>query len=65
MDHFIHRPYDTSLRFLNFLLPDDDSYTTNVKERLATEYTQEFEQTVAKRGDNSHLSSRRSSDRQG
>ena len=60
MDHFIHRPYDTSLRFLNFLLPDDDSYTTNVKERLATEYTAEFNQTLANRGDNSHISTRRS-----
>jgi len=60
MDHFIHRPYDTSLRFLNFLLPDDDSYTTNVKELLATEYTKEFEQTLANRGDNSHISTRRS-----
>ena len=60
MDHFIHRPYDTSLRFLNFLLPDDDSYTTNVKERLATEYTKEFQQTLANRGDNSHISTRRS-----
>ena len=57
MDHFIHRPYDTSLRFLNFLLPDDDPYT---KERLATEYTAEFEQTLANRGDNSHISTRRS-----
>ena len=60
MDHFIHRPYDTSLRFLNFLLPDDDSYTTNVKERLAKDYTVEFELTLANRGDNSHISTRRS-----
>ena len=61
MDHFIHRPYyDTSLRFLNFLLPDDDSYTTNVKEHLAREYTAEFQQTLANRGGNSHISTRRS-----
>jgi len=60
MDHFIHRPYDTSLQFLNFLLPEMMIHTTNIKERLAIEYTKEFEQTLANRGDNSHISTRRS-----